>query len=164
MNPVMRLLSRGLCVGLGLALMSPQAFAAYEQETFHVSLDIPTQAFYVRPVDPALLVREQVMHWDPVQRILKPLSAHFDVKNRGGAIHAYLVDAPFLSNGAARIDLTARFNGRPLSSVGTLVVDAREAEAGARLALQIQPITPAGGYKAGTYYGSLRVVFDASIE
>jgi len=168
MKPLVRLpgwpaLARGLGVCLGLVLAS-QTLVAREQETFQVSLTIPSQTFYVRPADPGLLIREQVMQWDPVQRVLKPFSSNLDVRNQSGAITAHLVDTSFLSSGPDRIDLTASFNGRPLTRIGTVVVDAREARAGTRLALLIQPVVPPDGYKAGTYYGNLRVVFDASME
>jgi hypothetical protein len=42
------------------------------------------------------------------------------------------------------------------------VVPADQAMAGGRFPLEIQPIMPAGGYKAGDYYGNVLLVFSAA--
>lgn len=44
-----------------LVLSMSQLEAAVERETFEVSVTIPTADFYVLPVDPQLVQREQVL-------------------------------------------------------------------------------------------------------
>nr|WP_242485132.1 CS1 type fimbrial major subunit [Pseudomonas sp. TH39(2020)] len=137
------------------------ALAVREEQTFHVSVTIPTSEFYVLPVNPGFLEREQVMAWNPVSAELSPLREHFDVKNASGSISARLVAEPFLFNGRERIDLAVRFNGQLLSLLETPVVDEQQARVGQRVRLEIAATTPADGYAPGQYYGTVQLMFDA---
>jgi hypothetical protein len=148
-----------LCAALLLACN--HALAIREEQTFHVSVTIPTSEFYVLPVNPGFLDREQVMAWNPVSAELSPLREHFDVKNASGSISARLAAEPFLFNGRERIDLAVRFNGQPLSLLDTPVVDAEQARVGQRVRLEIAALKPVEGYVPGQYYGTVQLMFDA---
>lgn len=156
-------LKRGVQVTLCTAwlLACNHALAVREEQTFHVSVTIPTSEFYVLPVNPGFLEREQVMAWNPVSAELSPLREHFDVKNASGSISARLVAEPFLFNGRERIDLAVRFNGQLLSLLETPVVDEQQARVGQRVRLEIAATTPPDGYAPGQYYGTVQLMFDA---
>ncbi|MEB0044986.1 MULTISPECIES: CS1 type fimbrial major subunit [unclassified Pseudomonas] len=144
-----------------LVLVSCSVMAIREEQTFHVSVTIPTNEFYVLPVDPAFLEREQALAWNTVTGELSPLRAFFDVKNASGSVSARLVDDPFLFNGRERIDLQVRFNGHLLSLLDTSVVDEQQARVGQRVRLEIAAVKPAEGYIPGQYYGTAHLMFDA---
>lgn len=156
-------LKRGIRFSLSVVLLltSSLALAIREEQTFHVSVTIPTSEFYVLPVNPGFLDREQVMAWNPVSAELSPLREHFDVKNASGSISARLAAEPFLFNGRERIDLAVRFNGQPLSLLDTPVVDAEQARVGQRVRLEIAALKPVEGYVPGQYYGTVQLMFDA---
>ena len=143
------------------ALLSTQALAIREEQVFDVSVTIPTADFYVLPINPVFLEREQEMAWNLVSRTLKPLREHFDVKNSGGGIVARLGELPVLSNGRRLIPLNVNFNGEWLDLTDTLVVPAEEARAGKRVLLEIAAVEPEGGYTPGDYFGSVHLIFDA---
>ncbi|MFL1517781.1 CS1 type fimbrial major subunit [Pseudomonas prosekii] len=144
-----------------LSLTSTHALAIREEQTFHVSVTIPTNEFYVLPVNSMFLEREQVMAWNPVTAELTPLREHFDVKNTSGSISARLADEPFLFNGRERIDLAVQFNGQRLSLLATPVVDEQQARIGQRVRLEIAALKPVAGYVPGQYYGTVQLMFDA---
>lgn len=148
-----------LCV---LVLLSFSAIAAREEAVFHVSVKVPTSDFFVLPLNPGFLEREQVMHYNLVTGRLSPLRETFEVKNALGGINARLGFAPVLSNGAESIALDVSFNGHRLDVVDTLVVPEAEAKVGKRVPLVIaaQP-RPDEGYLPGQYYGSVQIIFDA---
>jgi hypothetical protein len=156
-------LKRGIRFSLSVVLLltSSLALAIREEQTFHVSVTIPTSEFYVLPVNPGFLDREQVMAWNPVSAELSSLREHFDVKNASGSISARLAVEPFLFNGRERIDLAVRFNGQPLSLLDTPVVDAEQARIGQRVRLEIAALKPVEGYVPGQYYGTVQLMFDA---
>ncbi|WP_124365974.1 CS1 type fimbrial major subunit [Pseudomonas sp. R1-43-08] len=142
-------------------VLSAQALAIREVQVFDVSVTIPTRDFYVLPINPGFLEREQEMAWQLVPGTLKPLREHFDVKNSGGGIAARLNQAPVLSNGPRSIALNVTFNGQVLSLDETLVVPEAEARAGKRVLLEIAAVEPEGGYTPGEYFGSVHLLFDA---
>lgn len=148
-----------LCAALLLACN--HALAIREEQTFHVSVTIPTSEFYVLPVNPGFLEREQVMTWNPVSAELSPLREHFDVKNASGSISARLAAEPYLFNGRERVDLAVRFNGQLLSLLDTPVVDEQQARVGQRVRLEIAALKPVEGYSPGQYYGTVQLMFDA---
>lgn len=141
--------------------LSAHAWAIREVQVFDVSVTIPTSDFYVLPIKPGFLEREQEMAWNLVARTLSPLREHFDVKNSAGGIAARLGQEPSLSNGQRSIVLNVTFNGQVLSLDETLVVPATEARAGKRVLLEIAAAQPEGGYVAGDYFGSVQLMFDA---
>ena len=144
-----------------LALISAEAFAAREEAVFYVSVTVPTSDFFVLPINPGFLEREQVMSYNPVTERLSPLREYFDVKNVLGGINARLGFEPVLSNGRDLIPLQVTFNGHELGLIETLVVPEGEAQAGRRVQLVIAATPPEDGYASGAYYGSVQVIFDA---
>jgi hypothetical protein len=143
-------------------LFSSAALAIREVRVFDVSVTIPTADFYVLPITPGFLEREQQMVWDLVPGRLRPLREHFDVKSSVGGINARLGALPTLFNGGRTyIDLSVTFNGQALSLDDTLVVSQVEARQGKRVLLDISAVEPAAGFTPGEYYGSVELLFDA---
>ncbi|MGE8066046.1 CS1 type fimbrial major subunit [Pseudomonas sp. NPDC089569] len=153
------------CAGV-LTLISACAFAAREEHTFEVSVDIPTLGFYVIPAETNWIHLEQQLPWNPGTSTLGGLRKNFDVKHDTSAIQARLETEPYLSNGRdeQNIALRVSFNGMELShdAQPRQVVSAEQAQAGGRFALEIQPQVPAGGYQSGHYYGSVHLEFSAA--
>lgn len=146
-------------VGGCWVLLCQSAFAA--REDFEVSVNIPTADFYVLPLNSQFLEREQKMSWNPVTEALSPLQEHFDVKNVLGGITARLGYEPTLFNGFDSILLNVTFNGHRLDLSDSLVVPEEEAKVGKRVALTIAAQVPDAGYRAGQYFGSVQIIFDA---
>lgn len=145
------------------ALMLPwsPAWGAVERETFELYVTIPTLDFYVLPLDPQLVQREQRLPFSSITNDLRPLRATYEVKNSNGSIGARLAEEAFLSNGRDRIDLRVRFNGVELTLDSTQVVPAVEARPGRQVPLEIAAIRPGDEYQPGDYYGTVHMVFDA---
>ncbi|MGY2364234.1 CS1 type fimbrial major subunit [Pseudomonas azotoformans] len=148
-----------LVIVLGLSVS--QLEAAVERETFEVSVTIPTADFYVLPVDPQLVQREQKLAYNPVTSQLAPLRAPFDVKNVGGAIGARLDQEAYLSNGTDHVALRVTFNEVELGLTQSEVVSTADARPGKRVGLEIAAIKPDDDYRPGNYFGTVHMVFDA---
>ncbi|MGF6458461.1 CS1 type fimbrial major subunit [Pseudomonas frederiksbergensis] len=146
-------------------LMSSQVFAAREEHEFEISVNIPTLSFYVIPSETGWIHREQTLPWNPHTSTLGGLRKYFDVKHDTSAIEARLESEAYISNGndADNIYLQVRFNGQELShdAQPRQVVSAQDAMAGTRVRLDIDPKIPTGGYKPGSYYGNVLLVFSA---
>jgi hypothetical protein len=146
-------------------LMSDVAWAARQEHTFEVSLSVPARPFYIIPSDPGWIHQAQRLNWDYPSGSLGGLRKHFDVRSSDGAIEARLDRAPYLSNGRAgeEIALRVSFNGVELSPDirPRQVVSSAEANLGARVLLDIQPVVPPGGYKPGDYDGTVMLMFSA---
>ncbi|ROM93896.1 CS1 type fimbrial major subunit [Pseudomonas brassicacearum] len=140
---------------------SSLAFAVREEAVFELSVSIPTSEFYVIPVNPDWIGREQVLGWNVVTSDLSPLRENFDVKNSSGGITARLESQPYLSNGNDDIQLKVMFNTVELTLSDTVVISAAEAGVGKRVALEIAAIKPVTDYEPGDYYGSVQVLFEA---
>lgn len=145
------------------ALMLPWVltWGAVERETFELHVTIPTIDFYVLPLDPQLVQREQRLPFSSITSELSPLRAVYEVKNSNGAIGARLGEEAYLSNGRDRIDLRVKFNNVELTLDSTQVVTALEARPGRQVPLEIAAIKPGDGYRTGDYYGTVHMVFDA---
>lgn len=148
-----------LIVLLGVSITGAEAAA--ERETFEVSVSIPTADFFVLPVDPQLVQREQALAYNPVSSTLATLRAAFDVKNIGGAIGARLDQEAYLFNGTDRVDLRVTFNDVELGLAQSEVVSAADARPGKRATLEIAAIKPDDDYRPGYYFGTVHMVFDA---
>lgn len=146
-----------------LLLSSIYAFGITERETFEVSVTIPTADFYVLPVDPEWLGREQKLDWIPSSEELSRLRKSFDVKNSNGGIVARLSTEPYLSNGRDidNIALDVSFNRTKLTVDNAEVVSEADGKAGRRVYLEIAAVKPHDGYKPGEYYGSVHMIFEA---
>ncbi|MFJ2363143.1 CS1 type fimbrial major subunit [Pseudomonas sp. NPDC087697] len=147
-----------------MALTSSWVFAAREEHIFEVSVDIPTLGFYVIPAEADWIHREQILPWNLNTSSLGGLRKTFDVKHDSSAIEARLESEPYLSNGSDDIYLRVRFNDKELSHdpQPRQVVSAAEAMAGSRVRLDIDPKVPTGGYKPGSYYGNVMLIFSAA--
>lgn len=155
------MLRNSLTAGL-LAIASalaPVALAARFVEQFEVSVTIPAASFFVLPVDPQLLAREQRLNWNLATSTLSPLRAHFDVKNINGGINARLSERAYLSNGRDEIDLNVAFNKVPLSLDSQPVVD--DARPGRRVMLEIAAVQGEERFAAGDYHGTVHMIFEA---
>lgn len=153
-----------LCAGV-LTLFSAESFAAREEHRFEVSVDIPTLGFYVIPAETDWIHRAQILPWNISTKSLGGLRKHFDLRHDTSAIEARLENVAFLSNGREEqnIYLRVSFADTVLThETPRQVVSAEQARAGGRYALEIQPITPAGGYKPGSYYGNVHLIFNAA--
>ena len=155
-----------IAVGAGaLTLCSAALFAAREEHRFEVSVDIPTLGFYVIPAETDWIHRPQILPWNVTTKSLGGLRKQFDVKHDTSAIEARLDSEPYLSNGRdeQNIYLRVSFAGTQLTheTPPRQVVTAEQARVGGRYALDIQPIVPAGGYKPGSYYGTVHLIFNA---
>ncbi|KJH84561.1 adhesin major subunit pilin [Pseudomonas fluorescens] len=145
-----------------LILPWASAWAAVERETFEVYVTIPSADFFVLPLDPQLVQREQRLPFSTITGELSPLRAIYEVKNSNGSIDARLAEEAYLSNGRERIDLQVRFNNVPLTLDSTPVVSASEARPGRQVPLEIAAVRSAGeNYVPGDYYGTVHMVFDA---
>ncbi|ROM93893.1 CS1 type fimbrial major subunit [Pseudomonas brassicacearum] len=146
-----------------LALGSSVVFAASEtRHTIQLTAHVPTKTFHVQPVDPDLVIRDQVLSYNPATGDLSTLRAAFDTRHTAGAIEASLESAATLFNGSDTVPLTVKFNGKDLK-VGTAqeVLSEADAAAGRRVDLEIIPTKPADGYAAGDYTGTVSMIFDA---
>jgi hypothetical protein len=144
-------------------LTSACALAIVERQTFEVSVTVPNAEFYVIPVDPGWIGREQKLHWNLTSEELNPLRKHFDVRNSNGAIAARLSVEPYLSNGrdGDNIALAVRFNRTRLTVDNTEVISQLDGKTGKRVELEIAAVKPDDGYKPGDYHGSVHVIFEA---
>ncbi|VVN35032.1 CS1 type fimbrial major subunit [Pseudomonas fluorescens] len=147
------------------ALAGTGAWAAREEHTFEVSLTIPSRPFYIIPAEPDWIHRPQRLEWDYQRASLSGLQRNFDVRHDSSAIEARLAFDPYLENGRAGevIDLRVAFNDVELSShpIPRQVLSEEEAAGGKRVALKIDPIEPAGGYRSGDYHGNVVLMFNA---
>ncbi|WP_124422535.1 CS1 type fimbrial major subunit [Pseudomonas orientalis] len=146
---------------MALALcMAGQVNAVQERQSFEVSVSIPIHEAYVLPSEPDWMGQDQLLAWDLAHGRLGRLRKNFDVKNLNGGVAARLGDTPYLLSGRDRIDLQVLFNRVPLTLDSTQVLNAHEARMGRRAELEISAIEPDGGYKGGSYYGTVHLVFD----
>ena len=147
------------------ALISDTTWGAREEHTFEVSLTIPSRPFYIIPAEPDWIHRPQRLEWDYPRSTLNGLMRNFDVRHDSSAIEARLDFEPYLENGRPGevIDLRVSFNDVELSShiIARQVLSEEEAAGGKRVALKIDPIEPAGGYRSGDYHGTVVLLFNA---
>ncbi|MBD9439348.1 CS1 type fimbrial major subunit [Pseudomonas sp. PDM04] len=148
-----------------LALTSSMAFAVGEaRHSINIVASVPTNVFYVLPVDPDLIVKDQRLSYDPFSDQLSTLRAQFDTKNSNGSIAAMLENDAYLSNGvpAQNIPLVVKFNGVTLTSTAPVeVLTDAESTPGKRVELSAAPTKPASGYVTGDYTGTVALRFDA---
>ena len=156
------------CTVIALAattlLTGSSAWAAREQHTFEVSLEVPTRSFYILPAEAGWIHRPQELHWNPPTESLSAVRKYFDVRHSTSGIQARLEYTPYLSNGrqGEEVLLRVSFNGVLLSSSWLRdVVSQAEAAVGVRALLEIEAQKPAGGYRPGDYQGNVLLLFSA---
>ena len=146
-------------------LTSLLTWAAREEHTFEVSLNIPSRAFYILPTDPDWIHSEQILLWNPATSKLGDLRKYFDVRHDTSAIEARLENQPYLSNGrpSENIALRVMFNGVELNQSLQQVVSVDEAAMGSRVLLEVVPQRPASGFQPGEYAGNVLLLFNAKM-
>ena len=143
------------------------AWGARETLVFDVSLTIPNRAFYIMPAEPGWIHLPQTMIWNHFNGGFNTLTRYFVVRHDSSAIEARLETPPYLSNGFANQDIPLRvtFNGVLVGTDMTPreVVSAPEAAVGKRVALQIDAVRPANGFRGGEYTGNVVLLFNAKV-
>ncbi|EJN22445.1 hypothetical protein PMI36_03143 [Pseudomonas sp. GM79] len=143
-----------------LALSSSMAFAAGEaRHSISLIATVPENGFYVTPVDPDLVNKDQDMSPRTGSNTLTPLVGYFDVRNNNGSVHASVESTPMLYGGANTIPLTVAFNGVTLTTTPQLVVGEQESDANYRAALNISAVGT--NHPAADYTGTVAMSFDA---
>jgi hypothetical protein len=153
---------------LAFATFASAAAVAADPITHTIQLvaTVPTSDFYVEPVDPTWVGKEQVLAWNPLAGATGNLGSwrqDFDVKHTAGSIHASLDTPAVIYGGSNQIELDVAFNGKPVTLAVAEVVSNAEAGGNYRTSMSIVPKVPAGGYKAGRYTGNVAVNFDAVV-
>lgn len=143
-----------------LALSSSVAFAAGEaRHTISLVAHVPTNGFYVVPVDADLVNKDQDMSYSPTTGTMKSVTGFFDVRNNNGSVHASVEGTPKLIAGASTIDLAVKFNGKVLTSTPQLVVGEAESDVNYRAPLEIAALGTT--FAPGDYTGAVTMMFDA---
>ncbi|MHC8337752.1 CS1 type fimbrial major subunit [Pseudomonas sp. HLT2-19-2] len=146
-------------------LMDSVAWAAREQHTFQLFLEVPNRSFYIMPTEPGWIHQLQRLDWNPVTSDLSTVRKYFDVRHESSAIQARLEDWPHLSNGRPfeTLNLRVRFNGVDLRPdvAPQDVVSQADAATGVRVLLEIIPLKPWMGYRPGDYSGNVLLMFNA---
>jgi hypothetical protein len=143
-----------------LALSSSMAFAAGEaRHSISLVATVPENGFYVTPVDPDLVNKDQDMSPRIGSDTLTPVTGFFDVRNNNGSIHASVEGTPRLYGGANIIPLVVAFNGYTLTNTPQMVVGESESDVNYRAPISISAV--GSNHPAGDYTGSVAIVYDA---
>ncbi|WP_260959277.1 adhesin [Pseudomonas citri] len=148
---------------LGVAVLNPSWVSAAEDALtpIHITANIPNKNFYVQPRNPEF-GKNEVMHFNPVDRRLTPVRQTFDVKHTEGSVHAYIEGARWLYNGRHTIPLLTTFNNALLDSIPREVVDDVTSTPGMQAEMVIfVPWPVSSNLSAGMYTGHFTVMFDA---
>lgn len=143
-----------------LVLGSSMVFAAGEaRHSISLVAHVPTNGFYVVPVDPDLVSKDQDMSFSPITGTMKPVNGFFDVRNNNGSVHGSLEGVPKLIGGASIIDLEVKFNNVVLTQTPQMVVGEAESDVNYRAPVSI---TAKGtNFTPGDYTGAVTMMFDA---
>lgn len=143
-----------------LALTSSVVFAAGEaKHTINLVAHVPTNGFYVVPVDPDLINKDQRMDFQPSTGQMAEVNGFFDMRNNNGSVHASVVSAPRLLSGASAINLKVEINGRELTTTPQMVVGETESNVNYRAPLRISATGTT--FAPGDYTGEVAMIFDA---
>ena len=143
-----------------LAFTSSAAFAAGEaSHSISIVGHVPTNGFYVVPVDPDLVNKDQRMDFRPSTGTMDEVTGFFDVRNNNGSVHASVLTAPKLLAGAESIDLKVEINGKELTTTPQMVVGEAESDVNYRAPLRIS--AKGTTFAPGDYTGVVAMMFDA---
>ncbi|EJM64998.1 hypothetical protein PMI30_03458 [Pseudomonas sp. GM50] len=143
-----------------LALSSSVVFAAGEaRHSISLVAHVPTNGFYVVPVDPDLVNKDQDMSFRPSTGTMGEVNGFFDVRNNNGSVHASLESLPKLISGASTINLQVALNGMVLSTTPQMVVGETESNVNYRAPLNIKAVGTT--FAPGDYTGAVTMMFDA---
>lgn len=147
------------------------AHAADSQSyTINLSATVPADSFQVIPVDSGWIDQTQTMGYDIATSKLQSFEKQFQYKNTAGAIQASLTGnlntdgKPQLSNGTDVIPLAVKFNNVTLSQTATTVVNASDAKAGGRTALNIAQADDKSLTVNGSFTGSVAMIFEPVVD
>jgi hypothetical protein len=143
-----------------LALSSSAVFAAGEaRHSISLIAHVPTNGFYVVPVDPDLVNKDQDMSFRPSTGTMGEVNGFFDVRNNNGSVYASLESVPKLIAGATSIDLQVTLNTKLLSTTPQMVVGETESNVNYRAPLNIKAV--GSTFAPGDYTGAVTMMFDA---
>ncbi|MBK5552129.1 MULTISPECIES: CS1 type fimbrial major subunit [unclassified Pseudomonas] len=143
-----------------LALTSSMVFAAGEaKHSINLVAHVPTNGFYVVPVDPDLVNKDQRMDFLPTTGAMDEVNGFFDMRNNNGSVHASVVTAPVLYSGASTINLKVELNGKELTTTPQMVVGEDESNVNYRAPLRIS--ATGSTFAPGDYTGEVAMIFDA---
>jgi hypothetical protein len=143
-----------------LALSSSAVFAAGEaRHSISLIAHVPTNGFYVVPVDPDLVNKDQDMSFRPSTGTMGEVNGFFDVRNNNGSVHASLESVPRLIAGASTINLQVALNNVVLSTTPQIVVGETESNVNYRAPLNIKAVGTT--FAPGDYTGAVTMMFDA---
>jgi hypothetical protein len=143
-----------------LALSSSAVFAAGEaRHSISLIAHVPTNGFYVVPVDPDLVNKDQDMSFRPSTGTMGEVNGFFDVRNNNGSVYASLESVPKLIAGATSIDLQVTLNTKLLSTTPQMVVGETESNVNFRAPLNIKAVGTT--FAPGDYTGAVTMMFDA---
>lgn len=145
-----------------VAALSPSFVLAADdaRAAIHITANIPNKQFHVLPRDPEF-GKNEVMHFNPVTRMLSPVRQMFDVKNTDGSVHAYIEGNTWL-HGKYSIPTFVLFNNVHLNSIYSQeVVDDATSTPGMTAEMLIFAPFPVSSKQSGLYTGHFTVVFDA---
>lgn len=144
-----------------LALGSTGAFAAGEAaHSISIVAHVPTNGFYVTPVNPDLVTKDQDMS-QKADGSMGEVNGHFDVRNNNGSINASVDSTPKLISGADTIDLKVTLNNVELTTTPKPVVGEAESDVNFRAALKIAVADASKTNAPGDYTGVVAMTFDA---
>ena len=85
------------------------------------------------------------------------------IRDSNGGISARISTEPYLSNGrdSDNIPLIVTFNRKRLTVNSEEVVSELDGRLGERVGLEVAAIEVPDGYKPGSYYGSVHMIFEA---
>ena len=143
-----------------LALSSSAVFAAGEaRHSINLVAHVPTNGFYVVPVDPDLVNKDQRMDYIPSKGTMDEVNGFFDVRNNNGSVHASLESVPKLISGATEIGLQVALNNVVLTTTPQMVVGETESNVNYRAPLNIKAVGTT--FAPGDYTGAVTMMFDA---
>ncbi|MEO6677957.1 MAG: CS1 type fimbrial major subunit [Pseudomonas sp.] len=143
-----------------LALTSSVVFAAGEaKHTINLVAHVPTNGFYVVPVDPDLINKDQRMDFSPSTGTMDEVNGFFDMRNNNGSVHASVLTPPKLLSGANSINLKVEVNGTELTTTPQMVVGETESNVNYRAPLRIS--AQGTTFAPGDYTGQVAMIFDA---
>lgn len=147
-----------------LALISVSAMALDStRHEIKLAATVPSSSFAIFPILAATESDTHQLAFNGVTGAFSSFSAQYNVKS-SSAVKASLATTVsnklYHTNGADTIDLEVKFNNKVLSTTAAEVVDATSALVQATYPLLI---TPGAAQVAGTYSGTVSLVFESTL-
>ncbi|MFJ2363147.1 CS1 type fimbrial major subunit [Pseudomonas sp. NPDC087697] len=143
-----------------LALSSSVVFAAGEaKHSISLVAHVPTNGFYVVPVDPDLVNKDQDMSHNPATGAMRQVNGFLDMRNINGSVHASVEGTPKLISGANTIELLVEVSNKELNNTPQMVAGEVESNVNFRAPLRIS--AKGTTFAPGDYTGAVTMMFDA---